>query len=173
MKKILSILAATLFISTVILYAQRQSPEREKPKLCIVTTLPDYGFFAELIGGDRVSVKSIVRGDQDAHFIRPKPSFSTALRNADVLVATGLDLELWLQTVIDNCGNGRIRSGQVGYVAATAGMKLLEKPQAISRVEGGVHIHGNPHVTCSPINMKVAVTILLERNFTKITVTNC
>ena len=157
MKKILSILAATLFISTTILYAQRQSPEREKPKLYIVTTLPDYGFLAELIGGDRVSVKSIVRGDQDAHFIRPKPSFSTALRNADVLVATGLDLELWLQTVIDNCGNGRIRSGQAGYVAATAGMKLLEKPRVMSRVEGGMHIYGNPHVTCSPINMKVAV----------------
>lgn len=157
MKKILSILAATLLLPTATLYAEQQSPERQKPKLHVVTTLPDYCFFAGVIGGDRVSVKSIVRGDQDAHFIRPKPSFSTALRNADVLVATGLDLELWLQTVIDNSGNSRIRSGQVGYVAATAGMKLLEKPRAMSRAEGGVHIYGNPHVTCSPINMKVAV----------------
>ena len=60
---------------------------------------------------ERISVKSIVRGDQDAHFIRPKPSFATALRKADILVATGLDLELWVQTVIDNSGNGKIRSG--------------------------------------------------------------
>jgi ABC-type Zn uptake system ZnuABC Zn-binding protein ZnuA len=45
----------------------------------------------------------------------------------------------------------------VGYVAAAQGMRLLEKPKAISRSEGGVHVHGNPHVTCSPINMKVAV----------------
>lgn len=127
-----------------------------KPYLNVVTTLPDYSFFAKLIGGDRVSVKSIVRGDQDAHFIRPKPSFATALRNADVLVATGLDLELWLQTVIDHCGNGKIRSSQPGYVATSAGMSLLEKPTVISRAEGGVHIYGNPHVTCSPIKMKVA-----------------
>jgi len=127
-----------------------------KTQLNVVTTLPDYAFFAKEIGGDRVSVKAIVRGDQDAHFIRPKPSFATALRNADVFVATGLDLELWAQTVIDNSGNGKIRSGQVGYVAAATGMNLLEKPKTISRAEGGVHIHGNPHVTNSPIQMKVA-----------------
>jgi len=127
-----------------------------KPHLNVVTTLPDYAFLAKVIGGDRISIKSIVRGDQDAHFIRPKPSFATALRNADVLVATGLDLELWVQTVIDNSGNGKIRSGQAGYISASAEMNLLEKPQTLSRAEGGVHIYGNPHVTCSPVQMKVA-----------------
>ena len=50
-----------------------------KSYLNVVTTLPDYASFAEVIGGDRVSVKSIVRGDQDAHFIRPKPSFINCL----------------------------------------------------------------------------------------------
>ena len=156
MKKILFILAATLLVGAAILYAKQQLSENRKPNLYVVTTLPDYAFFAKVIGGERVLVKPIVRGDQDAHFIRPKPSFATALRKADVLVATGLDLELWLQTVIDSSGNGRIRSGQIGYVSASAGMQLLEKPKVISRVEGGVHIYGNPHVTCSPIKMKVA-----------------
>jgi zinc/manganese transport system substrate-binding protein len=148
MKKILPILGLILVFLTTDVYAEKI--------LNVVTTLPDYAFFAKEIGGDRVSVVSIVRGDQDAHFIRPKPSFATALRNADVLVATGLDLELWVQTVIDNSGNGKIRSGQVGYVSASTGMNLLEKPQTMSRAEGGVHIYGNPHVTCSPIQMKVA-----------------
>ncbi len=124
--------------------------------LRVVTSLPDYAFFAKEIGRDKVSVKAIVRGDQDAHFIRPKPSFATALRSADVFVATGLDLELWAQTVIDNSGNGKIRSGQAGYVSAAFGMELLEKPETISRAEGGVHIYGNPHVTCSPVKMKTA-----------------
>ena len=148
MKKILPILGLILVFLTTNVYAEKS--------LNVVTTLPDYAFFAKEIGGDRVSVKAIVGGDQDAHFIRPKPSFATALRNADVLVATGLDLELWVQTVIDNSGNGKIRSGQVGYVSAATGMNLLEKPKTMSRAEGGVHIYGNPHVTCSPIQMKVA-----------------
>ncbi|MBN2375092.1 MAG: zinc ABC transporter substrate-binding protein [Sedimentisphaerales bacterium] len=148
MKNILLIPGVILVFLTTCLYA-------ETP-LNVVTTLPDYAFFANEIGGNRVSVKAIVRGDQDAHFIRPKPSFATAMRKADVLIATGLDLELWLQTVIDSSGNSKIRSGQVGYVAATYGMNLLEKPKLMSRIEGGLHIYGNPHVTCSPINMKVA-----------------
>ena len=149
MKKILFIIIALVLVfPATSIYA--------KTHLNVVATLPDYAFFAKEIGGDRVSVKAIVRGDQDAHFIRPKPSFATALRKADVLVATGLDLELWIQTVIDNSGNSKIRSGQIGYVAAATGMNLLEKPKTMSRAEGGVHIHGNPHVTCSPIQMKVA-----------------
>ena len=144
-------------LPTIALVSVLAAPSAQaKQNLKVVTTLPDYAFFAEYIGGDRVSVKAIVRGDQDAHFIRPKPSFATALRDADVLVATGLDLELWAQTVIDTSGNGKIRSGQQGYVSASAGMDLLEKPKVISRIEGGLHIYGNPHVTCSPIKMKVA-----------------
>ena len=148
MKKIVTILGLLLLFLTTNVYAETV--------LNVVTTLPDYAFFAKQVGGDRVTVKSIVRGDQDAHFIRPKPSFATALRKADVFVATGLDLELWAQTVIDNSGNGKIRSGQAGYVSTAFGMELLEKPKTISRAEGGVHIYGNPHVTCSPIQMKVA-----------------
>jgi len=147
-KKTLPILGLILVFLTTNVYAEKS--------LNVVTTLPDYAFLAKEIGGDRISVVAIVRGDQDAHFIRPKPSFATAMRNADVLIATGLDLELWVQTVIDNSGNGKIRSGQAGYVSASTGMNLLEKPQTLSRAEGGVHIYGNPHVTCSPVQMKVA-----------------
>lgn len=156
MKKIFFVVAAVLVAAVTVLYAGQEPSGDIRAHLQVVTTLPDYGFFARFIGGQRVSVKSIVRGDQDAHFIRPKPSFAAAIRNADVLIATGLDLELWLQTVIDNSGNGKIRSGQSGYVSATYGMRLLEKPKVMSRAEGGLHIYGNPHVTCSPVLMRVA-----------------
>ena len=156
MKKTLFILVAILIVPPVTLHSKQQLSESRKANLYVVTTLPDYAFFTEFLGVDRVSVKAIVRGDQDAHFIRPKPSFATALRNVDVLVATGLDLELWIQMVIDHSGNSRIRSGQTGYVAAATGINLLEKPKTISRAEGGVHIYGNPHITCSPINMRLA-----------------
>jgi ABC-type Zn uptake system ZnuABC Zn-binding protein ZnuA len=158
MKAVASIFAAIIALWPAVSHAEVQPPDKLKPTLYVVATLPDYAFLAKVIGSDRVSVKAIVRGDQDAHFIRPKPSFAAALRKADVLVATGLDLELWIQTVIDSSGNGKIRSGQVGYVSAATRMSLLEKPKVISRAEGGVHIYGNPHVTCSPINMKVAAS---------------
>jgi len=125
-------------------------------RLQVVTTLSDYADLVRRLGGDRVEVKAIVRGDQDAHFIRPKPSFLAMVQKADMLVATGLDLETWLTTVVDRSGNTRVRSGAIGYVSASHGMPLREKPATMSRVEGGLHIHGNPHVTNSPLMMKIA-----------------
>jgi len=151
MKKTMLTSAFSLLAVTVSLWAHAS----EKP-LQVVTTLPDYADIAKRIGGNRIAVHAIVHGEQDAHYIRPKPSFVTMVRQADVLIDTGLDLEMWLPTVIDKSGNPKVRSGQVGYVAVAQGMDLLEKPAVVSRVEGGVHLYGNPHITCSPVNMRVA-----------------
>ena len=126
----------------------------ERP-LRVVATLPDYASIAREIGGDRIVARAIVQGEQDAHYIRPKPSFVAMVRDADVLLDTGLDLEMWLPTVVDKSGNAKVRSGQPGYVAVARGVKLLEKPKVLSRAEGGVHVYGNPHITCSPVNMRV------------------
>ncbi len=149
-------LLSLLLLAPGQIFAGPQQVPEQTPVLQVVTTLPDYAVLARAIGGDRVAVQAIVLGDQDAHFIRPKPSFVHIVRRADVLIATGLDLEVWLPTVVDKSGNRRVRSGSPGYVAVAQGMKLLDVPQVLSRSEGGVHIHGNPHVTCSPLNMRAA-----------------
>jgi len=130
---------------------------RSRGRLKVVTTLPDYAVLAKRIGGDRVDVESIVQSVQDPHHIRPKPSFVHLLMGADVLIATGLDLELWLPTVINKSGNKRVRSGEPGYVAVSQGIKLLEVPKVVSQFEGDVHVYGNPHLTCSPINTREIV----------------
>jgi zinc/manganese transport system substrate-binding protein len=146
----------THLVQAIVMTGALSAHAQQATALRVVTTLPDYAFFARAIGGDQVTVKAIVRGDQDAHFIRPKPSFAIALRKADVLISTGLDLELWLQTVINSSANPRIYSGKTGYVSAAHGMTLLERPTMMSRAEGGLHIYGNPHITCSPVLMKRA-----------------
>jgi len=124
-------------------------------KIKVVTTLPDYAYIAKYIGRDKVDVTHIVQGDQDAHFVRPKPSFAVLMRHADLFVTTGLDLELWVPSLMDMANNPKIRSGQIGYVAAYDGIQLLQKPSALTRSEGGLHIYGNPHITTSPLNDKV------------------
>jgi ABC-type Zn uptake system ZnuABC Zn-binding protein ZnuA len=143
-----------ILILTIILLSIMNINYTSAKPLQIVTTLPDYAVITKIIGGDRVNVKAIVKGEQDAHYIRPKPSFIAMVQRADLLIDTGLDLEMWLPTVIDKSGNSKIRSGQVGYVAVSKGLKLLDKPKLVSRIEGGVHLYGNPHITCSPVNMR-------------------
>jgi len=158
---------AYLTVALVVLAMGAACQARSEEKLRVVTSLPDYKSLAEFIGGERVEVEAIVQGDQDAHFIRPKPSFVSLVRNADVLVSTGLDLELWMPTVVNKSGNTHVRSGEPGYVAAAQGLRLLEKPKVMSRSEGGVHIYGNPHINTSPINIKTVVrniTIGLVKN---------
>ena len=139
----------------------------EGTRLRVITTLSDYAALTRTIGGNRVSVDSIVHSVQDPHHIRPKPSFVHMVKEADVLISTGLDLEMWLPTVINKSGNKQVRSGEVGYVAVSQGLQLVEKPKVISQIEGDVHIFGNPHLTTCPINAKKIVrniTIGLIKN---------
>lgn len=123
--------------------------------LKVVTTLPSYAAIAREVGGDRVVVRSISRPDEDAHFVKPKPSLALMLKDADLFVTTGLDLELWAPTLVDKSGNRRIRDGQPGFVAAARGVHMLDVPSSTSRSAGDIHIYGNPHIHTSPINAKV------------------
>ena len=124
-------------------------------KIKVVTTLSTYADIAKKIGGDKVNVNYIVPGDQDAHFVRPKPSYAVLLNDADLFVTTGLDLEMWVPALVDMSKNNNIRSGQPGFVAAYDGIDLLEKPDVMSREGGDLHIYGNPHITSSPLNLLV------------------
>lgn len=121
--------------------------------LRVVTTLPDYAWAAEQIAGTHAEVRSIARGNQDAHFVRPRPSYSVLLRDADLFVTTGLDLELWVPTLLDAAGNPDVLEGARGYVAAWPGVELLDVPSTVSRSEGDVHVYGNPHIHTEPLNM--------------------
>ena len=121
----------------------------------IVTTLPAYASIAQAVGGDRVRARSISRGDEDAHFVKPKPSFALMLKRADLFVTTGLDLEIWAPTLVDKAGNRAIRDGQPGFVNASQGVELLDVPAVADRSAGDVHIYGNPHIFTSPLNAKI------------------
>ena len=158
---IAAFLASVLSLSDAEAVRERaRTRSRGRGPLQVVATLPDYGDFVKAIGGDLVEVETIVQGRQDPHHVRPKPSFHRILRNADVLIATGLDLEMWLPTVIDRSGNRNIRSGEKGFVAVSHNMELVEKPDNPSQIMGDVHVEGNPHFTCSPLCMrKVAENI--------------
>jgi zinc/manganese transport system substrate-binding protein len=121
----------------------------------VVTTLPAYASIAQAVGGDRVQASSISKGNEDAHFVKPKPSYALMLKDADLFVTTGLDLELWAPVLVDKSGNRKIRDGQAGYVNASQGVPLLDVPSNLSREAGDLHIYGNPHIYTSPLNAKL------------------
>jgi ABC-type Zn uptake system ZnuABC Zn-binding protein ZnuA len=138
---------------TVPAAAGEEEGETSRRTIRVVTTLTDYAWVAREIGGPRVEVQAIARGNQDSHFVRPRPSYAALLQRADLFVTTGLDLELWVPTILDAAGNRQILEGADGYVSAWPGVKLLDVPEVLSRSEGDVHIYGNPHIHTDPLNM--------------------
>jgi zinc/manganese transport system substrate-binding protein len=123
-------------------------------KLNVVTSTTDMAALTQEVGGDKVSAESIARGYQDPHFVEAKPSFLLKLRQADLLVVVGLQLEIgWLPPLITQSGNPRIQVGATGYLDASQFAEILEIPQGtVTRAEGDVHPLGNPHYWLDPDN---------------------
>jgi zinc/manganese transport system substrate-binding protein len=126
----------------------------EAKKLKVVTSLTDLASLTQEVGGDKVDVEALAKGYQDPHFVEPKPSFLLKLRNADLLISVGLDLEIgWLPPLITQSGNGKIQPGGRGYLDASQFAEILEIPQGkLTRAEGDVHPLGNPHYWLDPDN---------------------
>jgi ABC-type Zn uptake system ZnuABC Zn-binding protein ZnuA len=118
----------------------------------VVTSLTTYAAIAREIVGDRGEVTSIGSPYENPHYVQPKPSFAPLLADADLFVTTGLDLELWVPALLDKANNPKVTEGGVGYVAASAGVPLLDVPVSYSRSQGDVHVFGNPHIWSGPLN---------------------
>ena len=126
----------------------------EAKKLNVVTSTTDMAALAQEVGGDHISVESLAKGYQDPHFVEPKPSFLLKLRQADLLISVGLQLEIgWLPPLITQSGNARIQVGANGYLDASQFAEILEKPTGVvTRAMGDVHPLGNPHYWLDPDN---------------------
>jgi len=131
------------------------SPARaEAKKLNVVTSTTDMAALTQEVGGDKVNVESIAKGYQDPHFVEAKPSFLLKLRQADLLVTVGLQLEIgWLPPLVNQSGNPRIQVGAQGYLDASQFAEILDIPTGpVTRAMGDVHPLGNPHYWLDPDN---------------------
>lgn len=155
MKKIFSFLIA----SFAILLAQ--------PSHAAVNVLacePEWAALASEIGGDKVKTSSATTALQDPHRIEARPSLIARTRNADLLVCTGLDLEVgWLPILLQQSGNSRIAPGQPGYLDAGSLVPRLDVPTRVDRAEGDVHAAGNPHIQQDPRNIARVADALVQR----------
>lgn len=139
-------------ILTALLLAIIAGPLSAQRPIKVVTSLTTYAAIAREIVGDKGTVTPIAQGDEEPHFVQPRPSFVPLLGSADVFVTTGLDLELWVPALLDKAANPRVSDGGPGYVAAHLGIPLLEVPASVSRAQGDIHVYGNPHIHTDPVN---------------------
>lgn len=131
-------------------------------KVEVVCTLPTLKALTEEVGGDRVSVISLAKGDQDPHFVTPTPVLMKKTREADLFVENGFSLELWAEQVVNGSGNPKIFRGTPGRIIASKGITALEIPSVISRELGDIHPEGNPHVWLDPLLAKIQASNIAD-----------
>lgn len=127
-----------------------------RAEIKVVTASSDLKYICERVGGAEVKAESLASGDQDLHMVEPRPSMVFKLKKADLVVRVGLDLDMWFDSLINAAKNKRLFYGAPGYVDASAGVPLLEKPEGkVDASMGDIHIYGNPHYWLDPANAKI------------------
>ena len=130
----------------------------------ILATTADWGALANELGGDRVNVYVATSALQDVHRVDAKPSLIARARTADLVIATGAELEIgWLPILVQEAGNPRIQPGSAGYFEAAAQLNLLEVPSRLDRSLGDIHPQGNPHLQLNPHNIAAVAKALTTR----------
>jgi ABC-type Zn uptake system ZnuABC Zn-binding protein ZnuA len=155
MKKVGRLPWALVMLSALVSASRPASAE----PLPVVATLPVLADFVRAVGGDAVTVTSLITGLESEHTYTPKPSDIEAVRRAAVLVKVGLGLEVWVNGLIANAENPRLI--------------VVDTSQGIGLMRGGEHDHpddaeampraeerrsgGNPHVWLDPENAQTMV----------------
>ena len=101
----------------------------------VVATFSILGNMVLRIGGEHVTVTTLVGPDGDAHVYRPTPAAARAVSEVDILVVNGLGFEGWLDRLVETADFGGVR------VVATAGIE----PITFEDDHGNDHDGGNDH----------------------------
>jgi len=125
---------------------------------------PEWGSLVQELAGGYATISVATTAYQDPHRMQAKPSLIAAVRNADMVVCTGADLEIgWLPLLLRRAGNSKIQAGNPGYFMAADFVRKLEVPQIVDRSQGDIHPRGNPHVHLNPSNIARIGRVLGER----------
>jgi zinc/manganese transport system substrate-binding protein len=132
--------------------------------LNVVACEPEWASLTQELGGDLVRVFSATSAMQDPHRIEARPSLIARVRNADLLVCTGMELEVgWLPVLLQQSGNARLAANSPGNFEAGRFVTPLELPNRLDRSEGDVHAGGNPHIQGDPRNIARVADALAQR----------
>lgn len=124
-------------------------------KLPVVASFSILGDFARQVGGDRVSVTTLVGPDGDAHVYSPTPADAKAMAAARLVLVNGLHFEGWLPRLVKSSGTkATMATATKGITPLEAGDDHDEKGKG-----GHAHAHGHddPHAWQSVANAKIYV----------------
>ena len=126
------------------------SPADAQEKLKVIASFSILGDLVTNVGGDRVTVDTLVGRIANAHAYNPSPADTKKIANARIVFVNGLGFEGWLDRLIKASGT------KAPVVVASTGVQQIEHPDDPSRG----HDHGkvDPHAWQSVANVKIYTT---------------
>jgi zinc transport system substrate-binding protein len=118
--------------------------QNEDERLIVFTSIYPLEYLAERIGGDAVTVHSLVPPGSEAHAYEPSPVDLQRLAKADLLLLNGLGMEPWAQRALDALGDAAPQT----YVEQESG--------------GTFPTNGDPHVWLDP-DLSGAQAVMVTR----------
>lgn len=112
------------------------APASPESDLQVVTTFIPITQFTKAVVGDRAEVTQLMPTNVGPHDYQAKPEDAQNLAQADVLVKNGLEMELFLDDLVQNAGNPNL--------------KVIDSSQGIATIttesiEGHAHAHDHDH----------------------------
>ncbi|WP_350431798.1 zinc ABC transporter substrate-binding protein [Shewanella sp. H8] len=134
-----------------------------KAELNVFACEPEYAALAQTLAAD-ARVYSATTAMQDPHQVQARPSLIAKMRQADLVVCAGADLEIgWLPMLQMKSSNPKVNSTDKGLFFAADQIDTLDKLSHVDRSMGDVHAKGNPHIHLDPQRMlKVAKALTLK-----------
>lgn len=125
---------------------------------------PEWAALTRELAGEQATIYTATNALQDPHMVQARPSLMAAVRNADLLVCTGAELEAgWLPVLLRQSGNPNVQPGKPGFFEAARSVKMLDVPTRLDRADGDVHAAGNPHIQTDPRNIAAVAQALGKR----------
>jgi zinc/manganese transport system substrate-binding protein len=121
-------------------FAISASAAHAQDRLNVVASFSILGDLARNVGGDRVSVTTLVGPNSDVHVYTPAPADAQKVADAKVLIINGLGLEGWLPRLLQASGS------KAPIVTATNGIAPLK-----------LGSDADPHAWQSVANAKIYV----------------
>ena len=144
-----------VLLATMLLFPLASAaPATPAAKKKVMVTLSVLKSITDVLAADDFEVTALAKPDQDPHTVTPTPTLMKKLREADLFIEIGLQLELWADQVATGSGNPNLALGAKGRLIASSGIPREEVPSVVSRSEGDIHPEGNPHLWIDPIRAK-------------------
>lgn len=124
-----------------------------KAELNVFACEVEYAALAKALAPS-ADIYSATTAMQDPHQVQARPSLIAKMRQADLVVCAGADLEIgWLPMLQMKASNPKVKSTDEGLFFAAEQIDTLDKLTSVDRSMGDVHAKGNPHLHLDPERM--------------------